>query len=467
MECVKYGEVCAMRNQCDSESLNHSDKNSRNYKGELFLSNVSCLVASKRVIIGEMVLRNSPIILLVIGGCLSVWCQRAVADFGDLIVSEEEATAADANGISGVVTLFRFGLGADNGDFEGPFEFGRREINWDDVPDGFAEPNAFPNDYYKNSVNRGVVLATANGGAFSVSARSTSGTEVEFGNINPNFIDCFEPLSGDRVYSQKGTTFTDMKFFVPGTDIPAGIHSFGVVFSDVDEADSTSVQFYDANSTLLLEKSVPATAGDGSFSFVGVTFSLPIVGTVRIINGDAPIASDVDDITDDPISGIDIVAVDDMIFSEPVEFPEEFNRPDGEVGVTPNRLQGDNIYIPGAQVARPKPRGKACRGRVFFAAENDGVTIDETTLRTIGRPRALKMVFRDLSRSGANITANLKMSYTYGDCPGDSVLILSKFKAKKKFRLRRSKTRTGIVAESAEDDTFDLVLTLIKCRPPR
>lgn len=67
----------------------------------------------------------------------------------------------------------------------------RFEINWDDVPDALAAPNAFPANYY-NTVSprtvspRGIVLSTP-GTGFQVSADAGSGPPVRFGNINPAY----------------------------------------------------------------------------------------------------------------------------------------------------------------------------------------------------------------------------------------------------------------------------------------
>src|SRR5689334_281577 len=54
-----------------------------------------------------------------------------------------EAAGLTAADIQGAVDEFRSFLGANNG-VGGTFTGGRREINWDGVPDGFAAPNNLP-----------------------------------------------------------------------------------------------------------------------------------------------------------------------------------------------------------------------------------------------------------------------------------------------------------------------------------
>ncbi len=82
------------------------------------------------------------------------------------------------------------------------------------------------------------------GTGFQVSANAGSGTE-EFNNINPLYSSVFAPFSAQKLFTALGSTITDVTFFVPGTDTPATTTAFGVVFTDVDQAASTSSQFFD------------------------------------------------------------------------------------------------------------------------------------------------------------------------------------------------------------------------------
>ena len=58
-----------------------------------------------------------------------------------------EASGASPSDILATVNAFRTFLGANNG-VGGSFPDGRREINWDGVPDAFAAPNSFPANFF-------------------------------------------------------------------------------------------------------------------------------------------------------------------------------------------------------------------------------------------------------------------------------------------------------------------------------
>src|SRR5262245_64747531 len=77
----------------------------------------------------------------------------------------EAAGSAPAD-IQLAIAEFRSFLGGDDNRVGGSFPGGRREINWDGVPDRFAAPNNLPADFF-NSINhspRGVVFFTPGSG---------------------------------------------------------------------------------------------------------------------------------------------------------------------------------------------------------------------------------------------------------------------------------------------------------------
>jgi len=57
-----------------------------------------------------------------------------------------EARGENAAAIQSAVDAFRQALGANNG-VGSTFPSGRREINWDAVPDSFAAPNLLPGNF--------------------------------------------------------------------------------------------------------------------------------------------------------------------------------------------------------------------------------------------------------------------------------------------------------------------------------
>src|SRR5262249_13011821 len=90
--------------------------------------------------------------------------------------------------IADSVGIYRDLLGQDNGGEPGLHLAGRREINWDQVPDSAAAPNFLPGNYFNDAVApraRGAVLSTP-GTGLQVSADSDNptNTPVRFGHHN-------------------------------------------------------------------------------------------------------------------------------------------------------------------------------------------------------------------------------------------------------------------------------------------
>ncbi len=227
----------------------------------------------------------------------------------------DEATGANAAAIQATVDNFRNNLGTLNGNNPGSLNGGRREINWDGVPDGSASPNAFPGDFFNQPTAgraRGVEFTTV-GTGFQVSANAASAQGIDFSNINANYEDDFEAFSAERLFTPIGSNVTVINFFVPGTDTPATVTGFGAVFSDVDSATSTLMEFFDKDGNLIASRNVMATAGDQTFSFTGVSFTEAVIAQVRITTGTNPFGATTED-----GGAIDLVVMDDFIFGEPV-----------------------------------------------------------------------------------------------------------------------------------------------------
>src|SRR5438093_2722847 len=198
-----------------------------------------------------------------------------------------EASGASPADIQAAVDDFRAFLGALNPNVAGSFGSGRREINWDGVPDAFSAPNLFPPNFFNANSPRGVVFTTG-GTGFQVSATAASGTPVEFGNINATYTGLFQTFSAQRLFTALGSNVLDVNFFVPGTTTPALTRGFGSVFTDVDLANITSLQFFDASNTSLGTFFVPAgTVASERLSFLGLDFGSNIVSRVRITSGNA------------------------------------------------------------------------------------------------------------------------------------------------------------------------------------
>lgn len=232
-----------------------------------------------------------------------------------------EATGAMTSDIQTTVDAFRAALGTANPNEPGTVGEGRRQIDWDAVPDTFAAPNAFPGDFFNGNVTgkaRGVVFSTP-GTGFQVSAKAVNPTTTppEFGNIDATYPFSFDVFSSERLFTAIGSNVTEINFFVPGSTTPATVRGFGAVFTDVDTFGSSQIEFFDAQGQLLNVRNVLATPGSETLSFLGVTFTSAAIAKVRITSGDAAPGAGVLDVSE--VGGTkDIVVMDDFIFGEPI-----------------------------------------------------------------------------------------------------------------------------------------------------
>lgn len=220
-----------------------------------------------------------------------------------------EAVATDAAGIQAAVDLFRADVGnPNNGNAPGSQVGGRREINWDGGGPTAPPTLAIPGPML-NFANRGSIFFSPGVGL----EISGAAAPPEFGEINPNYPNLFNVFSPPRLFAALNSNVVDVVFHVPGnTAIPAGTSGFGAVFTDVDSNTSTKMEFYAPDGTLLYEKNVLAGSGDAYLSFLGVSFDAgELVSRVRIISGNSALGPD-------ETGTVDVVAMDDFIYAEPV-----------------------------------------------------------------------------------------------------------------------------------------------------
>jgi hypothetical protein len=222
--------------------------------------------------------------------------------------------------IQATVDAFRAALGNPNNRSDpGPILGGRREINWDGGGNNFTTTAPVtPFNVFLDS--RGAQFTTLGTG---LTQAPPSADPVQFppGGLaglfgNPTYATTFGTFSPERLFSPAASIITDGLFFLPGSNgtIPATVSGFGAVFTDVDLADTTEIEFFNAAGGLLFSSFVePGTAPEGSLSFLGVVFDAgEQVARVRITTGNTALGPN-----DDPSSGIDVVAMDDFLYGEP------------------------------------------------------------------------------------------------------------------------------------------------------
>lgn len=249
----------------------------------------------------------------------------AAAALAGGIALQQAATAPAAGATSGVqkvvrgsgdigsaVARYRALLGPDNGGAPGGDADGRREINWDGVPDSVASPNRYPAGFFnarKAPRARGALLSTP-GTGLRVSADSDNpdGAAPRFGDINPGYPAEFRTFSAQRLFSPVGSNVVNLRFRVPGTDRLAVVRGFGAVYTGVDRPE-TAFQYFDAKGRSLGRFTVPV--GKRSLSFLGVVFTKAVVARVRIEYGNRALGPD-------ETGDIDVAVMDNFIYGEPV-----------------------------------------------------------------------------------------------------------------------------------------------------
>jgi len=240
----------------------------------------------------------------------------AVAERADQ-VSVFQAAGPTALSIQGSVDQFRAAVSVPAG---------RREINWDGGNPANEATSVVGNPFAGFQVTRGALFTTPDGTGF---VQAPAGTDVAPGGLagffgNPTYKTSFKAFSASRLFTAIGGRITDVTFFVPGGgSVAATVNGFASVFTDVDQPDgsgpatkrgnrnaSTLIEYYGVDGHLLFSSFVPASPGDGGFSFYGIVFPDARIARVRITSGDVapgPTDSEKDD----------VVMMDDFIFGEP------------------------------------------------------------------------------------------------------------------------------------------------------
>src|SRR5215213_6566999 len=220
-----------------------------------------------------------------------------------------QATVVTATGdITAKVNAFRDLLGAPNGGAAGEQPAGRREINWDGAAaNPFNNKNDFPAAFFNTTVKAGAVYTTAGTGF-----RNDS---TSFVDINPTYASQFTFFSANKIFAPVGSNLVDQLFEVAGQPTPAVVRGFGIVFSDVDLADKTTIQLFGQDGVSLGTYAAPVRTDAAGLSFLAVSFDNPIIARVRITLGTGALAAGVNDITNG--GNVDLVVFDNVIYGEP------------------------------------------------------------------------------------------------------------------------------------------------------
>lgn len=215
-----------------------------------------------------------------------------------------------ANGdISGTLESFRLRLG--NLNTAPGATGGRREVNWDGVPDSLSGIK-LPNDFFNPTAagaptgrQRGLVYAGLNDAMVS---------KTGFTEVNALAASDFAAFSGSKTFAVVNANEWPVEFKVAGQATSAGVKGFGLIAADVDKANSSYAEFFNG-STSLGKYYFPVRTAGSAFSFLGVYFTQATITKVnighegRLSDGEKDISSG---------GSKDLVVFDDFVYSEPV-----------------------------------------------------------------------------------------------------------------------------------------------------
>lgn len=215
-----------------------------------------------------------------------------------------------AGDITGALNEFRAALGNLN-TLPGATS-GRREINWDGVPDALVG-KALDNNFF-NATEPGAPVGRQRGLVYGSNSGEFQVSSTNFANVDPSASAEFSTFSGDKTFANVNTNLWPATFQVPGQTTPAFTKGVGIVFSDVDLSNSTSLEFFEGEKSLGKFFVAPHNA-TSSFSFLGVYFP----GNERVtkieVKHDGILADGQKDISAGGPN--DLVILDDFIYGEP------------------------------------------------------------------------------------------------------------------------------------------------------
>lgn len=199
-----------------------------------------------------------------------------------------------------------------------------KRINWDGVKlDGTdANPNTRVIDFGKTveiPVDRFRNLGAIYEDPYAVSGDGfASVSPISAGQFTPftpnNTFAMFDPN-----YGQFEDRFIEQTFVVPGTDTAALTRGFGAIFTDVELAGTSSIEYFGKNNVSLGKYDV-ATGASGETQFLGVLFDQPVIESVILTLGTHAAFSFDGNLINalDVTEGFDLAVTDDFLFATPV-----------------------------------------------------------------------------------------------------------------------------------------------------
>lgn len=225
-----------------------------------------------------------------------------------------DVVVISANGnISAKVDEFRQLLGSQLNTAPGAVG-GRREINWEGVPDSLLG-ETLPNDFF-NPAGNDPALAVRQRGIQYEPTGNFMVSNAGFAEINSQAAGEFTAFSGSKTFANINSDLWSIVPEVPGQDVAATVKGFGIVFSDVDVANSTFIEFFNEQKSIG-KFFVPVRGSGSSHSFLGVYFKKEKVTRIKV-GHDGVIGDGQKDVSQQQ-GAKDLIVLDDFLYDEPVQ----------------------------------------------------------------------------------------------------------------------------------------------------
>ncbi|MCX6318393.1 MAG: hypothetical protein NTW29_13970 [Bacteroidetes bacterium] len=189
---------------------------------------------------------------------------------------------------------------------------GRREINWDGVPDNLTGIKLAP-DFF-NPTAAGSPEGRQRG-LFYADGADAMVSKTGFSEVNPLVASELPSFSGNKLFAVVNANAWPVEFRVAGQTTRASTKGFGAVFVDVDNSYSVFIEYFNETKTLG-KYYVPASSGTSRFSFLGVYFPNDVITRV-VITHEGKLVQGEKDVSQGGTN--DLVALDDFIYAEPVK----------------------------------------------------------------------------------------------------------------------------------------------------
>jgi hypothetical protein len=226
---------------------------------------------------------------------------------------EEPAVVITATGnIQDDIDRFRELLGGPVNTTTG-LTTGRREINWEGVPDSLTG-KSLPLNFF-NPTEAGAPVARQRGLSYLAGNGEFRVSNSNFTELNPGASGQLAAFSGTKIFANISNSQWPIGFQVAGQTTEASVRGFGAVFTDVDMDNSTSMEFFNGSRSIGTYF-VPPHDATSSFSFLGVYFKNEERITKVLIGHKGFLKGGQADVSN---SGADdLIALDDFLYSEPL-----------------------------------------------------------------------------------------------------------------------------------------------------